>query len=192
MHSTNNLDDGYLGSGQRLWKSINKHGKENHSIEILEFLQDRETLKKREVEIITEDMLKDPMCMNLALGGEGGASCMSKEQLAKGGKNGPTSRKRLRKNDPEYAKKHSDNIRKSYYRAIEEGRRVPKQWGNWKGKKHTSETKEKIGKSNSIQQRGSINSQFGTMWITNGKESKKIKKDEIIPEGWKKGRRMPI
>jgi len=31
---------------------------------------------------------------------------------------------------------------------------------------------------------------LGTMWITNGLESKKIKKDEIIPEGWNKGRKM--
>jgi hypothetical protein len=37
---------------------------------------------------------------------------------------------------------------------------------------------------------GSKNSQFGTMWITNGIENKKIKKDlDIIPEGWYKGRR---
>lgn len=29
MHSTDNLEDGYVGSGKRLWYSINKHGKEN-------------------------------------------------------------------------------------------------------------------------------------------------------------------
>lgn len=29
MHSTDNLDDGYVGSGKRLWNSIKKHGKEN-------------------------------------------------------------------------------------------------------------------------------------------------------------------
>ena len=38
-------------------------------------------------------------------------------------------------------------------------------------------------------QKGSKNSQFGAMWITNGQENKKIKKDvDIIPEGWYKGR----
>jgi hypothetical protein len=25
------------------------------------------------------------------------------------------------------------------------------------------------------------------MWITNGTESKKIKKDDLIPDGWEKG-----
>jgi hypothetical protein len=39
-------------------------------------------------------------------------------------------------------------------------------------------------------QQGEKNSQFGTMWITNGIESKKIKKDDLIPEGWKKGRKQ--
>ena len=29
MHSTDNLNDGYIGSGKRLWHSIRKYGKEN-------------------------------------------------------------------------------------------------------------------------------------------------------------------
>lgn len=69
MHSTDNLDDGYLGSGTRLSRSIKKHGKNNHSIEITEHFQDRESLKERERELVNEDILIDPMCMNLALGG---------------------------------------------------------------------------------------------------------------------------
>jgi hypothetical protein len=54
----------------------------------------------------------------------------------------------------------------------------------------SKETKTKIGEANSFRQKGSKNSQFGTMWITNGIENKKIKKDlDNIPEGWYKGRR---
>jgi hypothetical protein len=41
MHSTNDLNDGYMGSGKRLWFSINYHGKENHACEILEYCKDR-------------------------------------------------------------------------------------------------------------------------------------------------------
>lgn len=59
----------------------------------------------------------------------------------------------------------------------------------WSGKSHSDETKSKIGAANAISQLGDKNSQFGSMWITNGKDNKKIKKDvDIIPDGWYKGR----
>ena len=44
MHSTDDLDDGYLGSGNYLMNSINKHGMDNHHRQILEFHTDRKTL----------------------------------------------------------------------------------------------------------------------------------------------------
>lgn len=37
-------------------------------------------------------------------------------------------------------------------------------------------------------QLGYNNSQYGTIWINNGLESKKIKSSDLIPEGWYKGR----
>ncbi len=40
-------------------------------------------------------------------------------------------------------------------------------------------------------QQGEKNSQFGKMWITDGIISTTIKKDDIIPDGWRKGRIMP-
>lgn len=72
MHSTDDLEDGYMGSGKRLWRSIRKYGLDNHTREILEFLADRKSLKNREAEIVNENMLKDPNCMNLVIGGGGG------------------------------------------------------------------------------------------------------------------------
>jgi len=69
LHSTDDLNDGYLGSGAQLWKSIKKHGKNNHRVEILEHCPDRATLIKREAEIVNEDLLAQEACMNLMLGG---------------------------------------------------------------------------------------------------------------------------
>ncbi len=69
MHSTDDLEDGYIGSGTHLWHSIKKHGRENFKLEILEFCSDRESLRTREREVVNEKLLADPMCMNLTLGG---------------------------------------------------------------------------------------------------------------------------
>lgn len=69
MHSTNNLDDGYFGSGSHLRRSVKKHGKSEHKMEILEFLPDREALTERERELVNAEILKDPDCLNIALGG---------------------------------------------------------------------------------------------------------------------------
>jgi hypothetical protein len=190
MHSTDNLEDGYIGSGKRLWYSINKYGKENHTCEILEFLESRELLKEKEKQLVNQDLLNDSMCMNLAIGGEGGhgSKFLTKEQLAKGGKNSMAIIKLLRETDPEYAKINSKSISKSYYKAIEEGRRIPKAWGNWTGRKHKLETIEKLkGHSHQV---GLNNSQYGKCWITNGIESQKIYKGDSIPEGWKLGRKQ--
>ena len=72
MHSTDDLNDGYKGSGMLLSRSIKKYGKDSHICEILEFCVDRETLATREREIITE-VKSDPLCMNIAHGGIGNA-----------------------------------------------------------------------------------------------------------------------
>jgi hypothetical protein len=39
-------------------------------------------------------------------------------------------------------------------------------------------------------QQGQSNSQYGTMWVTNGETNKKIKKSEPIPEGYSPGRKL--
>jgi len=71
IHSTDDLDDGYLGSGKILQQSLKKHGKENHIREILNFFLSRETLQEHEIKFVNDDCVKDQMCMNLALGGAG-------------------------------------------------------------------------------------------------------------------------
>ena len=77
MHSTSNLEDDYIGSGKRLWYSIQAHGREKHSKEILEFCENRKVLKQREIEIVTAEFIADPMCMNLTEGGFGGGKAAS-------------------------------------------------------------------------------------------------------------------
>jgi hypothetical protein len=183
MHSTNKLDDGYLGSGYKLRRSINKHGKENFKVEYLEFFDNRVDLINSEKELVNESLLKDPMCMNLVFGGNGGY--ISTEGVKKGGYYSGNLLATKIKTDSEYRKKHIDRFICMVKECFRTGKlKTP----NWKGKKHKEETKQKIGLTNSLKQKGENNSQFGTCWITNGIENKKIKKTDLIPDGWKNGR----
>jgi hypothetical protein len=178
MHSTNKLNDGYLGSGKRLKYSIKKYGKENFKLEILEFFGSRELLVEREKQLVNEDLLKDTNCMNLKPGGTGGFSLESAKKGAK-------KMNEIIWSDINFIKRH-----KTRWKKILKTNHLNKKYlyGGFRGKTHTEETKQKISEVRKGKGTGKANSQFGTRWITNGTENKKIKKEEIIPIGWEVGR----
>ena len=188
MHSTNDLEDGYMGSGKIVRNSIRKHGKEFHTKEILEFLDNRNSLVKREKEIVNESLLKDPLCMNLKHGGEGGGKIYSSEHLKKFTISGSLATHKKIKEDPsswiEACKDNSKKISKKLKKMFESGELKPQ----FLGKKHSEETILLMKEKKKGYGIGESNSQFGTIWITNGIENKKIKKTDIIPEGWRNGR----
>ena len=71
-HQTENLNDGYLGSGKHLKYAIKKYGKENFKFEILQFFNTPEEMFLAEREIVNEAFVKDPCTYNLKVGGSGG------------------------------------------------------------------------------------------------------------------------
>ena len=189
MHSTSNLEDDYLGSGKILRYSIRKHGKDKHNKEILDICSDRKSLAIKEREIVNESLLKDPLCMNLMKGGEGGRGFISTEQQANRSKIGGIARANHMKDDPDFSKLVNDKISKANLKRIEAGTHLSwKDNYSWIGKKHTAETKKKMKESHKDHGIGETNSQYGTKWITNGIDNKKIKDFDQIPEGWKNGR----
>jgi len=188
MHSTDNLDDGYLGSGKRLRYSINKYGEENHIREIIEFLPNRKSLINKEKEIVNLNEIAKTDCMNLMVGGEGGRG-FTVEQQKKNAVKSNKKQKQLKEDNPEWYRKKCENISLGNKKIYDEGKRKRKYFYDWNGKKHSDETKNKM--SNKAKLRiGNKNSQFGTCWITNGNENLKIKKVDKIPDGWKLGRVM--
>ena len=182
MHSTSNLEDGYMGSGKRLRYSIRKHGVENHTREILEFLDDRESLAKREAEIVNEELINDTLCMNLKVGGFGGFS--NEEHQRKCSLAGASSPGRTKKSTETLRKLLTDEAyRIEYCAKISKGlQNKPGNFGML-GKKHSKESIDKMKLYASHN-----NSQYGTCWITNEVENRKIKKGDLIPDGWKLGR----
>jgi hypothetical protein len=192
MHSTDNLEDGYLGSGTRISRSIKKYGVDSHSIERLEFFETREKLREREKEIINEELLLDPLCMNLQLGGGGGFS--SEEHRIKNLKawssSGRTNYLKKLKTNPEFYERFCNARKKQWENEEYRNKIVPILKNNWIGKSHSEETKLKMSLSQQGKQRGERNSQYGTCWITNGKENKKIHCGDDIPNGYRLGRKI--
>jgi group I intron endonuclease len=186
MHSTDNLEDGYMGSGKRLRRSLKKYGKENFRFEILEFLNDRTSLKEREKELVNEEIIQDSLCMNLMKGGEGGY--VNEEHYKKTSKIGGEIHKLRMINDEEYRIKTLNILNNNNMKIWDNPKNVIKILKNidWTGKKHSEETKKKMFEIVKLRTKDK-NSQFGTCWITNGDENKKIKKEGIIPDGWRLG-----
>jgi hypothetical protein len=71
-HKTNNLDDGYMGSGKILKQAIKKYGVENFKKEIIEFYNSDEEVFLAESELVNKQFVKDENTYNLSLGGPGG------------------------------------------------------------------------------------------------------------------------
>lgn len=70
IHSTNNINDGYMGSGSRLHRAYKKYGIENFQKEILKYFDTREELAQYEAKIVNEELIADPNCYNIQGGGE--------------------------------------------------------------------------------------------------------------------------
>ena len=174
-HSTYDLNDGYLGSGYKLRRSIIKYGKENFKLEILEFFQDKNSLYIKENQVVDSKLLLDPLCMNLKEGGTGGwpktAIKSFKQKLQ----------------DPEYKNKFIEKT-KCFERLKKLHIDGKVKYDTFTGKKHKIETIEKMKISKKNTGLKEANSQYGKIWITNGIENKKIKKELEIPINWYRGR----
>lgn len=69
VHNTDNLEDGYMGSGKRLQLAFKKYGIGNFSKKILKFFDTSKEAFNFESEVVTEDLVKNDKCYNCELGG---------------------------------------------------------------------------------------------------------------------------
>lgn len=70
VHCTDNINDGYMGSGTRIKPAYKKYGIENFTKEIISFFDTTQELYEYERTIVNEDLIKDDNCYNIKLGGE--------------------------------------------------------------------------------------------------------------------------
>ena len=196
VHSTNDMNDGYMGSGSALRKDVGKFGLEQFSKTILETFTNSEEMYLREEKIVNIDFLKRDDVYNIRIGGKGGFDHInSNEESIKKRIDNRTSESFMKMS--EGGRKGGNNVsaEKRLQSSIAGGKSFFAKYGNPFAKiQHTPEFKQRHKEAlRAIEhQVGSKNSQFGTMWITTGLENKKIKKDFPIPEGWRKGRTKPV
>lgn len=170
-----------MGSGKLIFRAIKKYGVENFKKEIL-FVFDNEeemNLKEKELVVLSENSY------NLCPGGQGGFGYINANKLNLYGKNAENLAKAPRVNFKEVLIKRGtwDDYKKKL------SERMKGRPGTWIGRKHTEESKDKI--RGHKWQCGVRNSQYGTCWITNGSENKKIKKEDFekwSSQGYYKGR----
>ncbi len=102
VHTTDNLEDGYMGSGKRLQCAYKKYGMENFKKEILKFFDSFNEAFEYESEVVNEELVNDYNCYNLVKGGFGKPRDSYDTILCKD-KDG--NRIVVSKNDPRYISK---------------------------------------------------------------------------------------
>lgn len=198
-HMTNDINDGYMGSGKCIRAAISKYGKENFSKEIISYHSNYEEMNIMESTLVNKEFIEQDNNYNLSLGGYGGWHYVNKNSLNLYGLNGdyehggknllPASEimelMKLNGTYNEYRQKLSI-IQKNTYK----NGKVPGMLGN----PHSNETKEKMKKTfkDINHQQGESNSQYGTMWIYNIELqiNKKVPKNYVLEDGWYFGRKL--
>ena len=216
-HSTLNTNDRYMGSGTEIKEVLKKYGRNSFVKEILFEYDSKEEMLVKEKELVTKEFCMRVDTYNRI---EGGGTYLNLGMLCVKDKEGKCIW--VYKDDPRYlsgefishaignqhakgliaVKDKDDNkfsVRVDDPRYLS-GELVGHTKGNpqhintcWTGKNHKQESKEAIGRANSLIQTGSGNSQFGTCWIKKENESKKIKKEDLdvyLLQGWNKGRNL--
>ena len=190
-HKTQDDFDDYFGSGLLLEYAVNKYGKENFVKEIIHRANSNQEMNEMEAKIVDEDFVARSDTYNLKLGGQGGFDYILENKLfvtdkfyAACHENWKIGRDKLAElmTNPEFkaefSKKISDGLKQFYSTNV----------NPFKGKKHSDTAREKMRQAKKGKCYGENNPSFGTIWITNGLKSIKIKKSDPIPDGYKKGR----
>lgn len=178
-HSTDDLNDGYFGSGKYLKSAVKKYGIENFEREVLFIFDSKEEMFSKERELVNEEFIVCNNTYNIKVGGSGGnpgivgafsGKCHSEEtkeklrQAASGKKPNKETKQRLSdnnaiKNNPAVRKKMQDSL---------------------------------TGKTKSEEHRNNLSLAFkGKIMINNGIECKYLSKEDseaYLQTGWVCGR----
>lgn len=202
VHRTQNLNDGYMGSGKNIRRAIRKYGLEHFKFEILSFYDSEEEMLLAEQETVDEQFVLRSDTYNIAVGGGSFSHVQQylnenpniRHQISK--KGGDAFKARIR-NDEALREEYSNRLRTLNKERRDNGSFDPKVW--------VSEPNLKISKlvvldsANTLLEKGWVrgrkfsNPAKGKKWIVNsvGTEEKFVPKEivnDFLSKDWKLGR----
>jgi hypothetical protein len=194
-HQTHDIDDGYLGSGKLLRRAIRKYGLEKFSKQILFVFSTEKEMNAKEAEIVTEAFCTRPDTYNLCRGGNGGWGYINSNNLQHSQKQRATVRKMMSDwnrdrwaNDDRFRQEHIAIIAVNAFHAPPEHMaRICRLAQAPRARRKRAKTLARIKHA-----QGNRNSQYGTVWITDGVQSKKLPYSATVPAGWELGRTITL
>lgn len=196
-HQTSDINDAYFGSGKLIKRAVAKYGLENFSKEILFVFDTEEKMNAKEAELVTEEFCNQKDNYNLCVGGKGGFSYINRKGLNRANfKSVILTPDDIQKRSASVQRWYADPTNKAAIGSAKNKMvetRLKRGYYSTEYKKslhrkHTEETKRKLSEKAKINSAGNKNSQYGSMWITDGRINKKIKQNAEIPEKFYKGR----
>jgi hypothetical protein len=188
------LNDTYIGSGKYLKYAIEKYGIENFSKEILFIFDTPEQMYDMEAKLVNEEFISEHNTYNLKIGGFGGfdyinsnpEKYLTPKRLAA---LMPVNETRVMlwvkyRADSDFKRRWQEQSKQKLAKAREA---FP---APFRGRTHSDVTKQIISekaKARALADPRS-NSQYGTVWVTDGKYNKKIGMGDLVPVGWSRGR----
>lgn len=183
IHTTSNLEDGYLGSGKGIRLAIRKYGRKNFTKEILKFFDTREELSRYESENITEQMLSDKNCYNRKTGGDvfhlkgGHLSEETKRKISESNKGKVPSEETRQKMSESQKKRVREPFSEEHRKKMSEVR---------KGKPKSEETKRRLREK----RKGGPPTVLGRVRVTNEIEDRFVLKENLqafLDQGYRIG-----
>jgi hypothetical protein len=156
VHKTDNPEDGYLGSGTYIKHAVAKYGFEKFRKGVLFVFDETNAAAAfaKEDELIQCYRGRDPLCMNLRRGGDGGFDYINRElsgewrvRAAAITNSKVREKRRL---DPAYALQDTQQrrVNGSYSRTVESRKQTAERTRKvWTGRSHSLETKRKMSEA---------------------------------------------
>lgn len=210
-HQTEDLADGYLGSGTLLKRALKKYGPANFSKEILQQCASAAEMFEAERQLVTPEFVAQDGNYNLVPGGYGGFGYINQQGL-QGFANRDHARSCRRLVDKLLETRGGQDWRKPIHQratqtqkercatkmAADPGFRAKVIASAENARRHAQSSagrqKQKQALAAIQHQKGSANSQFGTCWISHPVGiSSRCPRDALpayIEQGWVKGRNL--